>query len=287
MRDVTTGRRPEWLQKKLSPAAHAGMEAMLGELRLNTVCQQALCPNITECFRQKQATFLILGAACTRLCSFCNVRKAAPLPPDPDEPGRVAEAVRRLGLAHVVVTSPTRDDLPDGGAGAYADTVAAVRDVSPATRVELLVPDFLGAEGSILRVVGSGPDVFGHNVETVPRLYAIRSGSDYRRSLRVLSMAREAAPGIPAKSGIMLGLGETTDEVRAVLEDLRAAGCAYLSIGQYLAPSRKHRPVAAFVPPETFDDLRDEALGMGFSHVESGPYVRSSYHAADYAGAPG
>lgn len=286
MRDVTIERRPEWLRKKLSPAAHAGMEKMLGELRLNTVCQQALCPNITECFRRKQATFLILGAVCTRLCSFCNVQKATPLPPDADEPGRVAEAVRRLGLAHVVVTSPTRDDLPDGGGGAYADTVAAIRAVSPATRIELLVPDFRGARGSVLRVVESGPDVFGHNVETVPRLYAIRSGADYRRSLDVLSMSCEAAPGIPTKSGIMLGLGETPDEVRAVMTDLRGAGCAYLSIGQYLAPSRKHQPVAAFIPPDTFDRLRDEALGMGFSHVESGPYVRSSYHAADYAVGP-
>jgi lipoic acid synthetase len=284
---VTTGRRPEWLRKKLSPAAHAGMEAMLGELRLNTVCQQALCPNITECFRRRQATFLILGTACTRLCSFCNVDKSAPLPPDPGEAGRVAEAVRRLGLGHVVVTSPTRDDLPDGGAGAYADAVAAIRAVSPATRIELLVPDFLGARESVLRVVESRPDVFGHNVETVPRLYAIRSGADYRRSLRVLSMAREAASGIPAKSGIMLGLGETDDEVRAVMADLREAGCAFLSIGQYLAPSRKHRPVAAFIPPDAFDRLRDDALGMGFSHVESGPYVRSSYHAAEYPGVPG
>jgi lipoic acid synthetase len=284
---VTIERRPEWLRKKLSPAAHAGMERMLGELRLNTVCQQALCPNITECFRRRQATFLILGAACTRLCSFCNVHKATPLPPDVDEPGRVAEAVRRLALAHVVITSPTRDDLPDGGAGEYAATVAAVRSVSPSTRIELLVPDFGGNRESVLRVVESGADVFGHNIETVPRLYAIRSGAAYRRSLDVLSMAHEAAPAIPTKSGIMLGLGETLDEVRAVMAEIRSVGCAYLSIGQYLAPSRMHQPVAAFIPPETFDLLRDEALGMGFSHVESAPYVRSSWHAADYAVGPG
>ena len=287
MPDLSGGRRPDWLQKRISPGAHAAMEAMLGELRLHTVCQQALCPNITECFSRKQATFLILGAACTRHCTFCNVAKETPLPPDPEEPLRVAEAVRRLFLAHVVVTSPTRDDLPDGGAAAYAGTVAAIREHSPGTRIELLVPDFAGSAESVRRVVGSGPDVFGHNVETVPRLYAVRSGASYRRSLDVLASARELAPSLPTKSGVMLGLGETAAEVREVLSDLRDAGCVYLSLGQYLAPSRRHRPVSEFVPPSTFDRLRDEALAMGFVHVESGPYVRSSYHAAEYADVPG
>jgi lipoic acid synthetase len=263
------------------------MEAMLGELRLHTVCQQALCPNISECFRQRQATFLILGAACTRRCTFCNVAKEAPLPPDPGEAARVAEAVRRLRLSHVVVTSPTRDDLEDGGAGAYAAAVSAVRAANPSTRIELLVPDFGGSRGSLHRVLGSAPDILGHNVETVPRLYAVRSGASYGRSLDLLRAAREIAPGIPTKSGIMLGLGETPDEVRATLSDLVCAGCAYVSLGQYLAPSRSHHPVVEFVPPETFDRLRDEALAMGFAHVESGPYVRSSYHAADYAPSPG
>jgi lipoic acid synthetase len=280
---VKPERKPDWLRKKLAPGAHADMEKLLGTLRLNTVCQQALCPNITECFRQKQATFLILGAACTRQCTFCNVAKAVPAPVDPDEPGRVAEAVVRLALAHVVVTSPTRDDLPDGGAGLYADTVAAIRERSPGTRVELLVPDFLGRRESVARVVAAAPDVFGHNVETVPRLYEIRKGADYRRSLDVLAIARELAPAMPTKSGLMLGLGETGDEIRAVMADLRDVGCDYLSLGQYLAPSRRHRAVEAFVPPGTFDRLRDEALAMGFSHVESGPYVRSSYHASEYA----
>lgn len=281
---MTHARRPAWLQKKLSPAAHADMERLLGELRLHTVCQQALCPNITECFRQRQATFLILGAACTRLCSFCNVAKETPRPPDPGEASRVGEAVVRLGLAHVVVTSPTRDDLPDGGAAAYASTVRAIRLRAPGTRIELLVPDFRGRLESVSLVLESGPDIFGHNVETVPRLYAIRQGADYRRSLDVLSSAARIAPSVPTKSGIMLGLGETESEVLETLSDLRAAGCAFLSIGQYLAPSRRHRPVDSFVPPETFDRLRDEALAMGFSHVESGPYVRSSYHAAEYGG---
>ncbi len=283
---MTTERKPAWLQKKMSPGAHAGMENLLGELRLNTVCQQALCPNITECFRQKQATFLILGTACTRLCAFCNVTKAVPLPVDPDEPERVASAVGRLSLAHVVVTSPTRDDLHDGGASAFAATVAAIRRACPETRIELLIPDFLGARESIRQVAESAPDIIGHNVETVPRLYDIRRGADYRRSLDVLAAARELAPGIPTKSGLMLGLGESLDEVRGVLAGLRGIGCAYVSLGQYLAPSRKHQPVAAFIPPELFDMLRDEALGMGFLHVESGPYVRSSYHAADYVAAP-
>ncbi len=278
------GRRPEWLQKKISPAAHGEMERLLGDLRLDTVCQQALCPNISECFCQKQATFLILGAACTRLCTFCNVVKAVPLPVDPGEPARLAEAVVRLALAHVVITSPTRDDLPDGGAVAYAATVDEIRRRAPGTRIELLVPDFRGSRESVSRVVASPPDIFGHNVETVPRLYDIRKGADYHRSLDVLAAAVGLAPSIPTKSGIMLGLGETIDEVREVLSDLRRAGCAYLSIGQYLAPSRKHQPVAAFIPPELFDGLREEALILGFSHVESGPYVRSSYHAADYAG---
>lgn len=279
-------RRPEWLQKKLSPGAHADMEKMLVELQLNTVCQQALCPNITECFRQKQATFLILGAACTRLCAFCNVAKTVPLPADPGEPARVAAAVKRLGLAHVVVTSPTRDDLPDGGAAAFAATVTAIRRQSPGTRIELLVPDFQGRPGSIAEVVDAAPDILGHNVETVPRLYEIRKGAVYARSLGVLAAAHARAPHLPTKSGLMLGMGETRDEVRAVLADLRGVGCAFLSLGQYLAPSRRHRPVSAFIPPETFDSLKEEALRLGFAHVESGPYVRSSYHAADYGDVP-
>lgn len=281
---MTIVRKPQWLQKKINPAAHAGMEGLLGELRLHTVCQEARCPNITECFRERQATFLILGAACTRLCSFCNVTKQTPLPPDPGEPARVAEAVRRLGLSHVVITSPTRDDLPDGGAGLFAETVAAIRSSSPATKVELLIPDFLGSRECLARVVAAAPDIIGHNVETVPRLYSIRAGADYRRSLDVLRTMGELDPAVRSKSGIMLGLGETEGEVLAVLADLRSVGCSYLSIGQYLAPSKSHHPVREFVPPALFENYRIEALAMGFVHVESGPYVRSSYHAARYDG---
>jgi lipoic acid synthetase len=278
-------RKPEWLQKKVNPAAHAEMERLLGDHRLHTVCQEAICPNITECFKNRQATFLILGKNCTRLCSFCNVTKETPLPLDQEEPERVAEAVARLSLSHVVITSPTRDDLPDGGANLYAATVAAIRNASPGTRIELLIPDFRGERQSIARVIESRPDILGHNLETVPRLYQIRSGADYRRSLTVLETVREIDQGLKTKSGIMVGLGETEDEVLEVFNDLRRVGCSYLSVGQYLAPSRGHYPVQEFIRPAVFDLYRKKALAIGFEHVESGPYVRSSYHAEHYNGA--
>ena len=276
-------RKPEWLRKKINPGDQGEMRQLLGELRLNTVCQQALCPNISECFACGQATFLILGKNCTRLCSFCNVEKTTPLPVDTGEPARVAEAVHRLKLSHVVITSPTRDDLADGGAALYAATVTAIRAVSPTTRIELLIPDFQGSVPGIEAVVASRPDIIAHNVETVPRLYQIRSGADYHRSLEVLRVCAELAPDIRTKSGIMLGMGEEETEVMQVFRDLRAVGCSYLSIGQYLAPSRRHYPVQEYVSPELFESLRLQALEMGFSHVESGPYVRSSYHAGKYA----
>lgn len=276
-------RKPEWLRKKANPGDQAEMRRLLGELRLNTVCQQALCPNISECFSCGQATFLILGRNCTRLCSFCNLEKTAPLAPEGDEPERVAQAVSRLKLSHVVVTSPTRDDLPDGGAGSYAATVAAIRAASPATRIELLIPDLQGERASLALVADARPDILAHNLETVPRLYLIRSGADYRRSLEVLRICKELAPESRTKSGIMLGMGETVDEVLEVFRDLRGVECDYLSIGQYLAPSRAHYPVQEYLAPERFDELRRVARELGFSHVESGPYVRSSYHAGQYA----
>ena len=276
-------RKPEWLRKKVNSGDQSEMRQLLGELRLNTVCQQALCPNISECFACGQATFLILGKSCTRLCSFCNVEKSVPLPADNGEPERVAEAVARLKLSHAVITSPTRDDLPDGGAGAYAATVAAIRTASPVTRIELLIPDFQGDLPSLRAVVASGPDIIAHNVETVPRLYQIRMGADYDRSLAVLRFCADLAPNIRTKSGIMLGMGEREEEVLQVCRDLHAAGCSYLSIGQYLEPSRRHYPVREYVAPERFESLRLKALELGFSHVESGPYVRSSYHAGKYA----
>lgn len=275
-------RKPHWLQKKVSPADHADMDRLLGSLRLNTVCRAAACPNISECFRQKQATFLIMGKECTRSCSFCNVSANTPSPLDPYEPSRVAEAVTALGLEHVVITSPTRDDLHDGGAAHFAATVAAVRAAAPQTVIELLIPDFKGDLQSLERVLAAKPDILGHNIETVPRLYSIRAGADYSRSLQLLGSAKKTAPEIPTKTGIMLGLGETPDEVDNTLAEIRATSCNYLSIGQYLAPSRSHYPVAEFIKPAEFDRYREKALAIGFSHVESAPYVRSSYHADRY-----
>jgi lipoyl synthase len=275
-------RKPNWLQKRINPSSHAEMERLLGDLKLHTVCQEASCPNISECFRQRQATLLILGRDCTRLCSFCNVARQQPLLPDPGEPARVAEAVVRLGLSHVVITSPTRDDLPDGGAGHYSGTVTAIRAAAPRTRIELLVPDFKGDFDALATVVQAVPDIIGHNLETVPRLYHVREGADYRRSLSVLKTLHRLAPELPVKSGVMVGLGETDEEMFSLFGDLRQTGCSYLSIGQYLAPSRKHYPVQAFVAPEKFEAYRAAALDFGFAHVESGPYVRSSYHAEAY-----
>lgn len=280
--DMNITRRPSWLQKKIVPSAHADMERTLGTFRLHTVCQEAHCPNITECFRQHQATFLILGKECTRSCSFCNVAKTLPSAVDPDEPARVAAAVEALQLSHVVITSPTRDDLVDGGAVLYAETVAAIRALAPAARIELLIPDFAGNPDAVAAVVAAGPDILGHNLETVPRLYQIRAGADYGRSLEVLALARRLSPQLKTKSGLMLGLGEERREVIAVLSDLVHAGCSYLSLGQYLAPSRQHYPVQDYLEPEEFERYRQEAFAMGFQHVESAPYVRSSYHAADY-----
>lgn len=279
---MSVSRRPEWLQKKISPAAHRDMDQLLEGLRLHTVCREAHCPNISECYGNNQAAFLILGTLCTRLCSFCNVTKQEPLPVDPEEPYRVAEAVHRLQLRHVVITSPTRDDLADGGAVLYAATVREIRSAAPATTVELLIPDFQGSRENLATVVSSRPDILGHNLETVPRLYAIREGAEYRRSLQVLQQIGEMDSAVRSKSGLMLGMGEREEEVVQVFVDLLDTGCRYLSIGQYLAPSKRHYPVQEYLPPEAFDRYREQALAMGFRHVESGPYVRSSYLAERY-----
>jgi lipoic acid synthetase len=260
------------------------VHGLLSELELNTVCREAHCPNVGECFARGTATFMILGDVCTRDCAFCAVCSGQPRPVDPEEPHRVAEAARRLGLRHVVVTSVTRDDLPDGGSRQFAETVLAIRRRAEAA-VEVLTPDFQGQTEDVDRVLDAGPRVFNHNVETVPRLYpAVRPQADYRRSLGVLARAatRRTADCL-TKSGLMVGLGEREDEVLAVLRDLREAGCQALTIGQYLAPSPAHHPVVEFVTPEQFEGLAAQARELGFAAVASGPFVRSSYGAAELA----
>jgi lipoic acid synthetase len=275
-------KKPEWLRKKITPSMMREVEAMIAGSGLHTICQEALCPNIAECFSKKQATFLILGYHCTRGCTFCNVTKKRPLPPVPEEPQRVAETVRRMGLRHVVVTSPTRDDLPDGGAGHFARTVEAIKALDPAIVVEILVPDFREDEKAIETAARSGAEIVGHNIETVPRLYHIRKGADYGRSLRVLKKLAASNPKIATKSGIMLGLGERKEEVLETMEDILKTGCRLLSIGQYLAPSSHHTPVVEYVEPALFDFYREAGLAMGYRYIKSSPYTRSSYMAHEY-----
>ena len=274
---------PPWLTKRVSGSV-GGTEVagILAELGLATVCTGAHCPNQAECYACGTATFMILGEHCSRNCGFCAVPPGAAGPPRAEEPDAVAEACVRMGLRHVVITSVTRDDLPDGGAGHFARTIRAVRDRTPETIVEVLTPDFQGIAGDIDTVLDAAPDVFNHNVETVPRLYpAVRSQADYQRSLDVLARAAAGERDVHVKSGLMVGLGERDDEVRAVMVDLRAAGCDLLTIGQYLAPSPAHVPVARFVEPAEFDAWRVEGERMGFAAVASGPFVRSSYRAEE------
>jgi len=258
------------------------VHALLSDLGLHTVCQEALCPNIGDCWGSGTATFMILGDVCTRGCRFCAVRGGRPLPPDPGEPERVAEAAARLGLRHVVVTSVTRDDLPDGGAGHFAATIEAVRRRCPGALVEVLVPDFGGSLAALDRVIAARPDVLNHNVETVPRLYPlVRPRADYRRSLGLLAWASGA--GLTTKSGLMLGLGETRGEVVAVMQDLRRAGCELLTLGQYLQPTSRQLPVAEYIHPVEFEWYQEVGEAMGFRAVAAGPLVRSSYRAAEMA----
>jgi len=273
------------MRRRVPPAGQAAKVAeLLGELKLNTVCRGARCPNQAECFSRGTAAFMILGSVCTRNCRFCAVPTGRPSPPDPAEPQALAEAAAKLGLAHVVVTSVTRDDLPDGGAGQFVAVIEAVRDRLPDATIEVLTPDFAGNDDALDAVLAAGPDVFNHNVETVPRLYGrARPQADYRRSLYVLARAAERVPDarlkMPTKSGLMVGLGETEEELHEVFADLRRAGVSILTLGQYLAPSAEHVPIARFVEPAEFDALRDVALQMGFTAVAAGPYVRSSYMA--------
>jgi lipoic acid synthetase len=276
---------PRWLVRPVAaPGRNAEVEGMLDELRLNTVCRSAKCPNRGECFASGTATFLIMGDACTRGCRFCAVDTRAPQPLDPDEPARVGEAVRRMGLRHVVVTTVTRDDLPDGGAAHFVAVIGAIRTAAPEARIEVLTSDFAGDMDAVDTVASARPGVFNHNVETVPRLYAsVRPGADYHRSLDVLARVRVTQPDVPTKSGMMVGLGETRDEVVEVLRDLRAHGVDIVTIGQYLRPSSAHLPVADFVEPETFEWYAQRAREIGFPGVASSPFVRSSYHAGELA----
>jgi lipoic acid synthetase len=275
--------KPVWLRRRLSAGGSSQqVRDTLRALGLHTVCQEAHCPNQAECFGRGTATFMILGDRCTRYCTFCAVGRQPREAPDPHEPRRLAEAVARLGLTYVVITSVTRDDLADGGASHFAATVRAVRAVRPEAAVELLIPDFQGSDRALQVVLEAGPAVLNHNVETVPRLYpAVRPQAEYRRSLQLLAAAKTLNPRIITKSGLMVGLGEQPGEVRALLGDLRQAGCDLLTIGQYLRPSREHHPVMEYVHPRQLQAYAREAGELGFLGVASGPYVRSSYQAAD------
>jgi len=258
------------------------LKVLVRQLGLHTVCESAACPNIGECWNQRTATFMILGNVCTRRCGFCAVLKGPPLPVDYDEPRRVAEAVACLRLRHAVITSVNRDDRKDGGAELFALTIRAIRERVPDCRVEVLVPDFQGSHAAVDLVLEARPDVFNHNVETVPRLYRqVRLGARYERSLDILAYARQRCPDLVTKSGLMLGLGETTEEVLAVMRDLAERDVNVLTLGQYLSPSPAHLPVARFVPPEEFAELAEAGRRMGFRRVIAGPLVRSSYHAAE------
>src|SRR5438094_7152478 len=281
--DQPSPRKPPWIRVKAptSPEYQA-TRRLMRELKLNTVCEEAACPNIGECWKEKHATVMILVAVCTRACTFCNVATGRPDQMDPHEPERVGDAVARLGLNHIVVTSVDRDDLEDGGAGHFARTITAIRAAAPNTTIEVLVPDFLRKDGAIETVIAARPDVLNHNLETVPRLYAeVRPGARYFHSLRLLDQAKRLDPLGFTKSGIMVGLGEGKTEVLQVMDDLRAAEVDFLTIGQYLQPTPKHHPIARFVTPDEFESYRRLALGKGFLMVSASPLTRYSYHAGD------
>jgi len=275
--------KPDWLRRRLpTGSAFEKVKGMIGRDRLHTVCQEAKCPNIWECFSHHTATFLIMGSKCTRNCRFCSVPEGDLEPPDPAEPARVTRVSREMGLKYVVITSVTRDDLADGGAGIFAETIKEIRNQIPDACVEVLIPDFQGNKEALFTVLHAKPDVLNHNIETVARLYPrVRPQANYHRSLQLIQRARESNPDLPTKSGLMLGLGEYSDEIEMTLEDMRQAGCRILTLGQYLQPSRNHLAVERFIPPEEFEAWREKALKLGFAEVASGPFVRSSYHAQE------
>jgi lipoic acid synthetase len=281
--DSAVLRKPDWIRVKAPVSkGYAATHAIMRENGLHTVCEEAGCPNIGECWEKKHATFMIMGDTCTRACAFCNVKTGLPAALDPNEPAHVGEATAKLGLAHIVVTSVDRDDLPDGGADHFAQTIRAIRARCPSTTIEVLTPDFLRKDGAVEQVVAARPDVFNHNLETVPSLYlTVRPGARYFASLRLLQRVKEIDATMFTKSGIMVGLGEERNEVLQVMDDLRSAGVDFLTIGQYLQPTRKHHPVLRFVPPDEFEALKTIAFAKGFLMVSSSPLTRSSHHAGE------
>ena len=276
-------RKPDWMRIKLPPSSQKieHIKSTLRKNKLHSVCEEASCPNLAECFNHGTATFMIRGAICTRRCPFCDVAHGRPLALDPEEPKKLALTIKEMGLKYVVITSVDRDDLRDGGAQHFADCIKQIREHSPQTRIEILTPDFRGRMEQALEVFReTPPDVFNHNLETAPRMYRVaRPGADYKWSLELLRRIKEMHPHVPTKSGVMMGLGETNEEIVQVLKDLREHGVNMLTLGQYLQPSRHHLPVKRYVPPAEFDELKDVAMGLGFSHAACGPFVRSSYHA--------
>lgn len=275
------GQKPAWLRRRIpAGATYQTTQKIISGNRLHTVCQEACCPNMGECFSKGTATFLILGDRCSRSCKFCAILPGPTEMPDPEEPQNVAKAVQKIGLRYVVITSVTRDDLMDGGAGHFAETIAAIQHRVPDALVEVLIPDFQGVQNALETVVEAQPDVLNHNLETVPRLYAtVRPQADYKRSLELIRRVYEMDPAVPTKSGLMLGLGEHSQELKQVFSDLLEVNCRLLTLGQYLQPTKKHLSVKRFIPPEEFKNWRDTALEMGFLEVASGPFVRSSYNA--------
>lgn len=287
---MSAPRKPEWLRKKIFQSERSGaVLSLIREKNLHTVCQGAKCPNLSECFDRGTATFMILGSACTRSCGFCAVSDLGLAPkhslpsPDPSEPQRVAQAVKTLDLRHAVITSVTRDDLEDGGAGHFAATIRTIRELNPDTTIEILTPDFRNAPDALDAFVDIRPDIFNHNLETVSRLYSVRPGASYKRSLGLLQSVKTRFPDVTTKSGLMAGLGETDDEIREALSDLKAHDCDCVTIGQYLSPSEKHAPVVEFIPPERFEDWARFGREIGIQDVFSGPFVRSSYRAGEMA----
>ena len=276
-------RKPDWMRIKLPPSSQKieHIKSTLRKNKLHSVCEEASCPNLAECFNHGTATFMIMGAICTRRCPFCDVAHGRPLALDPEEPKKLALTIKEMGLKYVVITSVDRDDLRDGGAQHFADCIKQIREHSPQTRIEILTPDFRGRMEQALAVFReTPPDVFNHNLETAPRMYRVaRPGADYKWSLELLRRIKEMHPHVPTKSGVMMGLGETNEEIVQVLKDLREHGVNMLTLGQYLQPSRHHLPVKRYVPPAEFDELKDVAMELGFSHAACGPFVRSSYHA--------